>query len=133
MDIEIFALCDHAQDFGGKLVVVGTFDTIWAGGFPCVHHACSLAARIRFNSLTADTHQVRINIVDEDGHEIVPPLQGSLGIKPPPVGQSMAANLVLTIGQLTFPKPGRYSIDLFINDEHQRSLPLMINKNQPTG
>lgn len=127
MDIEIFTLCDHAQDFGGKLVIVGTFDNIWAGGFPCVHPACSITGRLRFDPHESGRHRIRINIVDEDGREIVPPLMGELDLRPPAGVGSVAANFVLTIGQLAFPKPGHYSIDLFLDDAHARSLPLSVH------
>ena len=133
MEIEIFSLCDHAQDFGGKMIIVGTFDAIWAGGFPCMHPSCAIAGRIRFDSSEAGKHSLRIQIVDVDGREIVPPLQGELNIMRPPDGRSMAANFVLTLGQLTFPAAGVYSIDLFVNDIPSRSLPIMVQQqpNQP--
>ena len=34
MEIQIAALCDSAADYGGKLCVIGTFDTIVAQSFP---------------------------------------------------------------------------------------------------
>ena len=34
MEIEIFTLCDYAQDMKGKLVLVGTFDTIFPKQYP---------------------------------------------------------------------------------------------------
>lgn len=131
MEIEIFALCDHAQDFGGKLLVVGTFDAIWAAGFPCVHPSCSIAGRLRFEGSEAGVHRIRIQIVDEDGHEIVPSLLGELNIAKSHDGRSVAANFSLMLGQLSFPKVGRYAIDLFINDVPSRSLPLMVQSGEP--
>ena len=34
METEIFTLCDFAQDAGGKLTIVGTFDQISSANFP---------------------------------------------------------------------------------------------------
>jgi len=36
MEIEIFTLCDFAQDNNSKLTVVGTFDSIHSKQFPFV-------------------------------------------------------------------------------------------------
>ncbi len=130
MELEIFTLCDHAQDYGGKLIIVGTFDAIWSGGFPCVHPSCSIAGRIRFEASEAGRHALRIQIVDADGREIVPPLNGELVVTKLAEGRSMAANFVLTLGQLSFPAEGVYSIDLFVDDIPSRSLPVMVQQQQ---
>ena len=34
MEVELFALCDYAVNNGGKLTIVGTFDTLTAPKFP---------------------------------------------------------------------------------------------------
>jgi hypothetical protein len=128
MDIEIFTLCDHAQDFGGKLVIIGTFDTITAPVFPAVHAALSIAARIRFLRTEAGLHKINILVVNEDGKEILPPFSGDLTVNPPPQSESMVVNFCLDVGRLTFEKPGRYGIDLIVDGVHQRSLPLLLFK-----
>jgi hypothetical protein len=42
MKIELFTFCDFAQENGGKLTIVGTFDTIVSRNFPCVHPQLSV-------------------------------------------------------------------------------------------
>ena len=37
MKVELFALCDFASDYGGKLTVVGIFDSIFTKQMPAVH------------------------------------------------------------------------------------------------
>jgi hypothetical protein len=46
MEIEIFTLCDFAQDNSGKLTVVGTFDGIHSKQFPFVQANFSVACRL---------------------------------------------------------------------------------------
>jgi len=49
MEIEIFTLCDFAQDNNSKLTVVGTFDAIYSKQFPFVQQSFSVACRLRFS------------------------------------------------------------------------------------
>lgn len=137
MDVEIFALCDAAADYGGKLSLLGTFDRIMAKQFPIAHPHCSVALRIRFDSIEAGDHRVRISIIDEDGKPIGPSVDGNIVIRFPPNFLSISANMVLGINGMKFEKPGRYSIDLAIDARHEKSLPLTVMlvepKLQPQG
>ena len=126
MEVEIFALCDAATDYGGKLNLLGTFDSIWAKQFPATHPHCSVALRVRFERIEEGDHRVRISIVDEDGKSIGPSIDGSIGVKFPSNSLSVCANMVLNITGMKFEKPGRYSVDLAIDNRHEKSLPLTV-------
>jgi hypothetical protein len=131
MEVEIFALCDAAVDYGGKLNLLGTFDSIWAKQFPAAHPHCSVALRVRFERREEGEHRVRISIVDEDGKSIGPSVDGSLGVKFPSNLLSICANLVLNINGMKFEKPGRYSVDLALDNRHEKSLPLTLLQGEP--
>jgi hypothetical protein len=137
VEIEIFALCDAATDYSGKLNLLGTFDFIWAKQFPATHPHCSVALRVRFERIEEGDHRVRISIVDEDGKPIGPSVDGGIGVKFPPNLPSICANMVLNITGMKFEKPGWYSIDLAIDNRHEKSLPLTVSlvepKPQPQG
>jgi len=47
MQIAIFTLCDYAQNYGGKSIIVGTFNQISSKSFPFVHNTFSIVGRIR--------------------------------------------------------------------------------------
>src|SRR5439155_356479 len=49
MQAEIFTLCDAATVTGGKLNILGSFDTIGAHTFPCNHPLCAVACKLRFD------------------------------------------------------------------------------------
>jgi len=51
MKLELFTLCDFAADYGGKLSVVGIFDTLGAKQVPAVHPQCAVAAKMRFEKI----------------------------------------------------------------------------------
>ncbi len=49
MQTAIFTLCDAATVAGGKLNILGSFDTIGADFFPCNHSLCAVACKLRFD------------------------------------------------------------------------------------
>jgi hypothetical protein len=131
MNIEAFVICDAATEYGGKLNVLGAFDTIFAKEMPAVHPFCAVALRLRFTKVEQGSHNVRISFVDADGHSILPNLDAGVQINIGPNDQSVCANLVLNISGLKFPKPGAYSIDLAVDSRHEKSLPVFVRPIPP--
>jgi hypothetical protein len=133
MNIEAFLLCDAATDQQGKLNVLGAFDNIWARQLPARHPACSIAARVRFDSIEEGPHTVRIQIIDQDGRNIGPKLESSIDVRFAPNLDSMVTNFVLNIQGLEFKQYGKYRIDFAIDGNIQASLPLRVSEipNQP--
>lgn len=128
MEIEIFTLCDFAQDNNGKLTVVGTFDGINTKQFPFTQASFSVACRLRFAEKETGAHDIRLRFIDIEGKELLQPIQGQMNIPKPTNGQYSTINLVFNIGQLKFDKAGRYSFELFIDDEWESGLPLFVNQ-----
>jgi len=128
MNVEVFVLCDAATDYHGKLNILGAFDCIWATKAPVVHPFCAIALRIRFMRIEEGTHPIKINIVDEDGKNIVPPIDGNLNIKFGTEDESVAANLIINLQGIRFENFGNYSIDLAIHGRHEASLPLFVKQ-----
>jgi len=124
MEIEIFSLCDFAQDMGGKLVVVGTFDTLWAGAFPYAHPMCSVASRMRFDRAESGKHSLKIFVVDQDGHEVMPPFDAILNVMVPPENDYTTVNFCINVTPLVLPREGRFSVDLVVDGRRERSLPV---------
>ena len=126
MNIDVFVLCDAATEMAGKMNILGTFDTITATALPAVHPHCALALRMRFSRIEEGQHNVRINITDEDGHLVIPSLEGNIAIKFGASDQTAVTNLVLNIDRLKFDRAGEYSIDLAIDGRLEKSLPLYL-------
>ena len=127
MEIEIFTLCDFAQDNNSKLTVVGTFDSINSKQFPFVHGNFSVACRLRFSEKEAGPHDMRLRFIDGKGEELIKSIEGQMNIPPPRNNQYSAVNLVFNFNQVKFEKPGRYSFELYIDDEWKSGLPLFLN------
>ena len=128
MNIEAFLLCDAATDQQGKLNVLGAFDNIWVRQLPVKHPQCSIAARIRFDRTEEGSHSVKIQIIDEDGQNIAPKLEGNISVRTSPGLDSLATNLILNIQGLEFKQYGRFQIDLVVDDQLQASLPLRVSE-----
>ena len=130
MNIEAFLLCDAATQQQGKLNVLGAFDNIWAKQLPVKHPACSVATRIRFEKIEDGKHSVKIQIIDQDGKNIGPKLEGNISVQTSPEFDSSVANLVLNIHGLKFENYGQYRIDLYIDNEIVSSLPILVKEIQ---
>jgi hypothetical protein len=126
MNVEMFSLCDAATDTAGKLNILGAFDSIVVGAFPAVHPQCAIALRIRFMRVEEGDHAARISLIDADGHSIVPDLDAKLNIKFGGPETSVAANLIMNLQRLQFKKPGEYSIELTVDNKHEKSLPVVV-------
>lgn len=126
MEVEIFALCDAAADYGGKMSLLGTFDSVRARQFPVAFPHCAVALRLRFERIEEGDHRVRMNFVDEDGRPVIPSLDNNLAVHFPAEEPSVCANMVLNINGMKFEKPGRYAIDLAIDGRHEKSLPINV-------
>ncbi len=128
MNIDAFLLCDCATDQGGKLNVLGAFDSIFARKMPVVHRACAIAARIRFEKIEEGEHKVRVDVIDEDGKAIVPRLDGEISVRIREDAGSSGTNLILNLQGLKFERYGRYSINLAIDGRQVQSLPFSVRE-----
>jgi hypothetical protein len=126
MDIEIFTLCDFAEDMMGKLIIVGTFDTISAPKLPIHLPTCHIAARIRYRSGDSGKAPLELKILDPESHAVIPPIQGELDLQVPPGSDSAVANIAIGIGGLPFKVYGRHSVIFSLRGQEIRTLPLMV-------
>jgi hypothetical protein len=127
MKTELFTFCDFAQESGGKLTVVGTFDTIISRNFPCIHPQLSLVIRIRFDLWEFANHGFRIETRDLDGEMNIEPISGKLEVKGAGNATSVS-HLVFTISNLRFKSSGVVNFTLYVDDKEIASIPLYIRK-----
>jgi len=127
MKTELFTLCDFAQENGGKLTLVGTFDTIIARDFPCVHPQLAVVIRLRFDLWEFGRHVFRVESRDLDGEGTIQPVTGTLEVKG--VGNATAvSHLVFSIPNLRFKTGGVVSFVLYVDEKEIGSVPLYIRK-----
>lgn len=126
MKIEVFALCDAAVDYAGKLSLLGAFDGIFARETPVVHPQCAIALRVRVPRAEEGKHHLTINFIDADGRPVMPGVNANFEVRIPPERDSVSVNLVLNIHQLRFEAFGDHAVDLSIDDRPEASLPLVV-------
>lgn len=126
MNVEAFIICDAATQSGGKLNVLGAFDTIYARGMPMAHPHCAIALRIRFSRIEQGEYPIRINVIDEDGQHVIPPLDGRTRVAMEDDRDSAVTNLILNINGLSFRDFGRYAVDLMVGGKQIASVPLHV-------
>ena len=135
MDLEIFAICDAATASGNeKLNVLGVFDLIQSPTEPIVYPSCNLAIRIRFNKSEAGKAKaVRISVVDTDKNEVFPALAANVEVPVPRHSSSSIVQIVAGIIPLKLPRFGEYQIDLAIDGQVVKSLPLIAMQQKPAA
>jgi hypothetical protein len=127
MQVEVFSLCDAATvDAGGKLNILGAFDTIWAVNVPVIHPQFALALRVRFDTIERGEHKVVFNFIDFDGKHILPPAQGVMNVSFQDGQRSGSSHSILNIQRLKLEAYGEYAIDVAIDGRKEASLPLYV-------
>lgn len=132
-------LCDSAADYQGKLCVLGAFDSIYAGKFPAVHPHCALAVRLLFKPEEEGMHEMKINLIDSDGKNVLGEQGGPvIRFEVPEIPDDtffLSRNFVLDLNGLPLPKSGQYSFDISIANKIIARVPLqaMSVPQQPAG
>lgn len=131
MNVQVAVLCDAATDDNGKLNLLGAFDTIMTPQLPAVHPQCSIALRVTFSSEDEGQRNLKLNFVDADGKLIMPSMDVPVQVALPEDTHFLTRNFIVNIQQMKFEQPGLYSLDLFLDDRQQASIPLLIKHIAP--
>lgn len=126
MKIDIFTLCDNAQEYGGKLVVVGTFNEIYAEKFPATHPEMAIVARIIIEDDDLEIHDLEIFAVNAETGKpaLISPFKTRLDTKEHK-GRTLYSNIILRMNNIFLQEPGKYIIKFRI-DEMERETVLMV-------
>lgn len=128
MECELFTLSDYAENYNGKLTIVGTFDSIGATTLPHVHPNLAISLKMRFSEKEFGNHPVQIRLIDTSGKEYTK-INGQLTVARPNPGMTYSsANLVMRFNNLTFPDIGRYTFELDVDGNWQAAAPIHVLK-----
>lgn len=126
MEIEIFTVCDFAQDNIGKLTIVGTFDRMLPPAYPHIHPTFSVAGRLRFSQRESGHHDFQVRFTTPDGNPLIQTIEGEIEVVNTPETDYTAINFAFNFGHVTFEKPGKYAIELWIDEEWKSGISLLL-------
>ncbi len=117
MKTELFTLCDAAQEYMSKCVIMGTFNEIKSGAYPTAIQNISLVIRIAFEpdeTVKSDIHISACNVSEPEFRiiDLTFPFNNQTANNP----QRTFANAILKLDGLQIPKPGTYRFQIEIGD-----------------
>ena len=121
-------LCDAAaQGAEGKLHALGIgISQLRASQVPVQRPVMVLVAQIAFAHDEIGAHPLAIRVIDPDGGNVVPPVDGQIAFSAPDEALSPVAQVVVELNLVTFPRYGVYSIELAIDGQSIASLPIEV-------
>jgi hypothetical protein len=124
--VDYLHLCDLSfMDQAGKHCIIGMFDIIQASAFPTTHPTMSLAMRIL--GAPGEALKVAFEMGRPNGDVLVTiPLDVAAG----PDG---GCNINLSLNQMQFPEPGRYTLKVLSGKEVLASRSLRVIKVDQTA
>jgi hypothetical protein len=126
--LEFAFLADAAEAEPGKkfYVLGGGVDSIGAQAFPVVHPHLALLIRVLVHPTEAErAHTLEIRLIDDDGHELAR-MEGNFQAAGGPPGRELPMNISLAVSNIGFERQGDYSIELLLDNQHVKSLPLRL-------
>lgn len=126
MHVQVAVICDAATDQGGKLNLLGAFDTLVAAHLPVAQPLCSIALRVVFERGDAGTHLLRLRFVDGDGEPILRVIEFPVEIVLREGESFTSRNYIINLQQLRFEKPGEHAVEISIDDRQEARIPLQV-------
>jgi hypothetical protein len=122
MDLLALFLADHAEAVNGKLYVTGGFwDRIFAANFPTKHPHMTACVVVSVPwTETNQEHSLMLALLDADGNEMGPKIEGRFEVGRPPgarAGDASLFQLAVHLTNMTFPRAGEYSFAVQLDDE----------------
>lgn len=128
MEVNFAFLCDYADNSGSKMTAVGIgFDTIYAVKEPASHPLFYSVISIKFSSTEVGQKRIGMCLIDEDGANIIPPMESVINVANPPAGfLSRTQRIALALHGVTFLRYGDYTISWLIEGQEIKTVSLRI-------
>ncbi|MBA7676899.1 hypothetical protein ES703_85144 [subsurface metagenome] len=128
MEVNFAFLCDYADQSGGKMSAIGLgFDTIYAVNVPVRHSLFFSVISIKFSATEAGPKRVGMHLIDEDGNNIVPPLDTTINVSSPAPGFLYRnQQIALAMHGITFPRYGDYTVSWLVGGQEIKVVPLKV-------
>ena len=133
LDIDFAFVCDYAEA-AGKINALGIgFDTIYAPAVPCKHQLFFLVMQLRANVVEVGEKKLEVDLIDEDGKNIIPTLRAKLNVLKPNTGTESIARIALQFNNVEFPRYGSYSLHAILDGHEMVRVPLKVSAPPKSG
>ena len=127
MKIDYAFLCDAAAESGGKVHAIGIgFERITVSQLPSVHPRAVAVVRFGFTRDDAGLHVFRLRVLDADGNNVSPPVEGQINLDLGPDSDRGKANMIMDLVQLELHSAGPYEVSVTMDDREFVSLPFEV-------
>lgn len=117
-----------AEATRGKLVIVGTFDTVFdaLGRRPIPLPGMFIVASFEASISEGTEHRIALHFVDDNGNRMIDPIEGPIVFAPrgpllPALGQ-----LRIAMPSLQVPDAGEYRFEFYVDDAHVGGTSLFV-------
>ena len=124
--LEVFAICDSANEFDGRLNILGTYEALEASEFPFILPTAAVVLRIRLWPMEGDQHKFRIGIASPDGKPLLKALEFDGTTKNRFPDRSFSFNVIVTLSNICFREAGEYLVDFHLDGVLEGRLPLLV-------
>ena len=134
-EIDYAFLADAAETQPGQKfhVLGGGITRIGGRNFPLRHPHVALVVGLLVTAPETDReHELRIVLLDPDGHEVTG-ATGSLLARGHPDGRDAILTFSIDLWNLTFPAPGDYSFRILVNGSERKRLALVLVRPADSG
>jgi hypothetical protein len=126
LNIDFSFICDYA-DVTGKINALGIgFDTIYSPRVPCKHPSFFLVVQVRASTVESGEKNLRVNLIDEDGKDVIPAITGKFTIPKPASGMESVGRIAMRFNNVEFPRYGDYSLHAVIEGHEMVRVPLKV-------
>lgn len=127
MQVRLAALADYAATTEhGKLIIAGVMDTVIVRELPATHPSMALAVRMVAEPGEARSHMLTMRLVDPDGLDVIPPVNGQIEFGMPHPTEGARAQVVLNMPGVTFKVPGAHRMDILVDGRLEYSVDLFV-------
>lgn len=122
-----FAFVCDAAEATSKINALGIgFDTIYANQVPVRHPHFSIVLQLRSSAAEAGQKRIQVNLVDEDGKDVINPIQGQFNL-PRAEGRTYSVGrFVMEFNSVEFKSYGSYTVEVAVEGLEVASIPFRV-------
>lgn len=134
-DVEFAFLADAAEARPGHKfhVLGGGISRLGGPVFPLRHHHLAVVCGLLVTASELDLdHDLRFVLLGPDGEELSS-VQAKIRVSGPHDGREGIVTFAFDLWNLTFPRPGDYSLRILVDGSEQKRLPILVQRRAASG